>query len=1678
MKRNPLRALALLLMAVILTTAFVCNATYAKAETDPFTVGESTYATWAEAANAAASGDTITMNADYTDDTVEVVIPAGVTLDLNGYTLSVKSVVGVNGTHLIDGSELKTGLLVTTDGVTLSPDNASLPVWNETKGGYMLLQPNVSSTYQKFVRQTDGTYYFAFRPGFGYVDGNSVAKTILANGNNGLQMEFTVLTRETGYSSDDDGLISKEYYFDAGKLGVDDVFQHVYGNNKMFFCRLSGAEDLSQLRIKTTIYSEATGVCYTSETMTGKATMLNIDNVVLDENGNLPVNPDNENQFLLDTLKVPGSSEVTFADGVLSTTTFLGRPNARYQDLPAASVIIFEAKFDNPNYAVETTSRKYFQIRYSTDGTSESLAYLLRLRQDGQLQVVNGTVVGTWAEGQPVHVRIVIDTTVGDYGTCYVYNVTTDTTYEVPLTTPILYDYFELYGISDYGIDISELRLKADVNATFGDAMADVKLNKEITWTVDDGNNADGLRPGKITLQALNGETVVQEANVDVTQATSGAYTFENLPKYDDDGIEITYTFTAVAEHYVSSVDETGTAITLTHTPAVDTILYTQDFTDAEITRSGSYDRIASTHDTESLFRVKYATGTLAFAEETVDNATNRYVALSNTGTNGFTISKYAAPLMEVSFKVRVAEDAAFADILRIRFSNQDDAAIFAYIDTNKAIRIDGKTIPLTQDWTDVCFLIDNDAGTVKYRVGEHEGVITGLDGIATNRFELIPANSFSGLHLDDVTSKVPYAKKDVTGSIIWNDEDNADNLRTDSLTVNLYNGEFLWKTATVSEATGWAYSFTDLPVTNATADAENPTYNYRVELESIPDGYTKETEGNNFTLTHVPTEKDITLTWTWDDGNNADGLRPEKVTVAIYNGEDKVDEATVDADLGSYTFAALPVCDESESVIEYTVTVAAANYEPSADETGTAFTLTHTPADTIFYNNDFTNGSLTDPDGNALTLSTYGKFTVHEDGYLVLAGTAKKTANGTITNPSSTGRLNISFKLSLAEGATLPTDLRLRSASGYLVKIAGSKLVFNGSNSFDIPTGEWLDVSITVDINDVIDETAGTCRATYIIDGVTADEFTYKTSYGATDFVFYNNNASEYSGVLIDDLKVTALGEKTDVTGELTWADGDDADGIRPESVAVNLYEGGELIKTAVVTADENGNWNYAFKNLPAADSEGTAYDYSVTVTGLPEGYTAVPGENGNISLNYTPTKENVTVNWTWADSDNHDRIRPETVTVSLYVGEELKYSEEVSSNDLTYTFVGVPIDDYTVKIADIAGYTATEAEGTFTLTHTAVMAWFYLNDFDTEPTIETGSKYDTIYDDDDKKLSVLTGAAAYQTEGSNGFLHYANPGTQTRLFLANATAQIVDVSFKVRLVEGEFPESDMILRINGSGSDAPSKPLYFAGTKMYIRGVDNFDMSDGEWLSVYIRFDAIADELTYSVNGAEAVTVDYTLNTVNRIELYTSLAGTFTMDLDDVKIGADSSVSSDLTGTVTDEYNVATEVKLLRNGEVIDTCQIEDGAYSFTGLKAVDAEGNVYTYTLSTDAPWPTYYATTTVSKNANLSTVVVAENTTAAQTVAITWAGDDVAELTDESVTVTIEDSDGNAYSADVAVNEASVAIDAPTYTADGTAITYNTACESTASYWTVENGKNLTVTYTFDAAAYAEAQANFF
>ena len=160
--------------------------------------------------------------------------------------------------------------------------------------------------------------------------------------------------------------------------------------------------------------------------------------------------------------------------------------------------------------------------------------------------------------------------------------------------------------------------------------------------------------------------------------------------------------------------------------------------------------------------------------------------------------------------------------------------------------------------------------------------------------------------------------KTSISGQKTWNDNDNQDGKRPSKITVNLLaNGLKVASKEVKPDATGnWAYRFDNLDVVD---DAGN-VIAYTVSEEPVA-GYETTVEGTNITNNRIPDMTEVAVKKVWDDKENKDGLRPEKITVRLLaDGQEVAVKEITATDNWQASFTDLPVYKDGKKIV-YTIT-------------------------------------------------------------------------------------------------------------------------------------------------------------------------------------------------------------------------------------------------------------------------------------------------------------------------------------------------------------------------------------------------------------------------------------------------------------------------------------------------------------------------------------------------------------------------------------------------------------------------------------------------------------------------------------------------------------------------------------------------------------------------------------
>lgn len=178
-------------------------------------------------------------------------------------------------------------------------------------------------------------------------------------------------------------------------------------------------------------------------------------------------------------------------------------------------------------------------------------------------------------------------------------------------------------------------------------------------------------------------------------------------------------------------------------------------------------------------------------------------------------------------------------------------------------------------------------AGTttaIVYKVTEAE-----VSGVDSSKYDtVVTGDAASGFTITNTNKETV----GISGTKTWDDGDDRDGVRPASITVNLLADGTTVQTKTVTEADGWAYDFGEL----AKYAADGHEIVYTVTEDAVAN-YSTTVNGFDVKNSYAPGKTSVTVTKTWNDGNDKDGLRPASVKVQLYaNGKPAGDPVTLDA--------------------------------------------------------------------------------------------------------------------------------------------------------------------------------------------------------------------------------------------------------------------------------------------------------------------------------------------------------------------------------------------------------------------------------------------------------------------------------------------------------------------------------------------------------------------------------------------------------------------------------------------------------------------------------------------------------------------------------------------------------------------------------------------------------------
>lgn len=432
--------------------------------------------------------------------------------------------------------------------------------------------------------------------------------------------------------------------------------------------------------------------------------------------------------------------------------------------------------------------------------------------------------------------------------------------------------------------------------------LVDVPVYVTKVW--DDDNNSAGARPESVTIE-LYANGVATGKTLVLNEENNWSGKFENLDTKDSDGNLITYTVREkeLPDGYTSEITgDQYEGYTITNTLSAKTKV--------EVIKKWEDDNNAEGFRPESIEVTLVASGIPQEEQKIILNEANSWKGtfenLEKYSPNGDLIVysvKETAILnyKEPTYNTTINQNGDVFTCTITNILNKTDINVIKVWDDNnneEKLRpesitvtlyangeaVEGKTLTLNEDndWTGKFDNLD------KYSSDGKEIVYTVQEAPVEHYKEPIYTETKDGDVITlTITNKRIASETEVTVIKNWDDEENSEGFRPESITVTLFaNGVSTATIATLNDENNWTATFKNLAEYK---DGEK--ISYTVEESEVADYeepvYTKTEEGKEviYTITNkrVPTKTEVKVTKQWNDKNNLQEIRPSSITVELY---------------------------------------------------------------------------------------------------------------------------------------------------------------------------------------------------------------------------------------------------------------------------------------------------------------------------------------------------------------------------------------------------------------------------------------------------------------------------------------------------------------------------------------------------------------------------------------------------------------------------------------------------------------------------------------------------------------------------------------------------------------------------------------------------------------------------
>ncbi len=771
-------------------------------------------------------------------------------------------------------------------------------------------------------------------------------------------------------------------------------------------------------------------------------------------------------------------------------------------------------------------------------------------------------------------------------------------------------------------------------------------------------------------------------------------------------------------------------------------------------TVTASYCELIETNEEGVYNRNSGWTGLTAYTGEDEDGEYTYYsIPFINTyDTTGFAMEKVdqnGEPIDGAAFTMATSDGTSLyfisddeGTVYTLSSESEDGASDEITVTNGGPVYIQGLTVGATYTLT------ESTTPHSYATVGDFTVTIT-VDVEGNKTVTVVGSNYVSVAEESDTVTVTDVAATSITVEKVWDDA-NVENVTHPEITVTLSpEGEAYESEATLNEENEWTYTWEDLPV----YDSDGEEIEYDV-TETIPDGFEvsyggltyNEEDGTysiEITNTYAP-KTEITVEKVWNDANVEGVTHPEITVTLTPEGEGYDSEVTLNGgNEWTYTWKDLPVYDTEGAEIEYAVTEAVPDgFEVSYgeltynEEDGTysiEITNTYAPKTEISVEKEWVDND--DENGNRPASIT-----------VTITGSDGNTYTLTLSDENDWSDTQSELPLYDSTGTEIIYEVTEEDVTGY-----DGDVVENEDGTYTITnTLQTTDISVIKVWND--DENRDGTRTGAVQvqlkageenvgEAVTLDDeddwtFTWedlpvyvngeKVDYTIEEVEIPDKYTASYTSETDDDGNVTFTmvntheDALTQITVNKEWQDADNKNGVRPESVTVQLMANDAACGDAV-TLDESNGWSYTWEDLYSFEN-GEFIEYTVEEEAV-ERYNTEIGEltpvydDDNNLIGYditvTNTFEMVDLSGSKVWENDEESDRPESITIYLYAdGEEVT---DADGNAVTAT--ATADDDWAWSFTDLPKYQLDgETEIEYTVLEGEIADSSYIPTYDTD--------------------------------------------------------------------------------------------------------------------------------------------------------------------------------------------------------------------------------------------------------------------------------------------------------------------------------------------------------------------------